>query len=79
MIRNKEQIRRRTVAAVTRVLKNRNSSKSAKLADGLALSQRRNSSSPTEAAVLKILRNRGSSKSAKVAAGLALGERNRRK
>ena len=74
MKKNKEQIRRRTEAAVARVLRNRNSSKSAKLADGLALSQRRNSSSPTEATVLKILRDSGSSKSAKIAAGLALDQ-----
>lgn len=74
MTNNREQIRQRTKAAAIRVLKNRNSSKSAKLADGLALSQRRNSSRPTEATVLKILRDRGSSKSAKVAAGLALDQ-----
>ena len=74
MTNNREQMRRRTKAAAIRVLRDRNSSKSAKLADGLALSQRRSSSRLTEATVLKILRDPGSSKSAKVAAGLTLDQ-----
>lgn len=83
MARNNETTGKKAASAASKILRNPNSSKTAKSAAGSALSQSQTPAKVTSAsaatAASKVLRKPGSSKPAKTASGSALTQRPNKK